>query len=134
MKNLFKIPKDSLKVKANQFKVYQTTEGVSRTRTTAQNRKLKEKANFRCAKCKKKFDGAFLDVHHKKSVASHKDKLVGSVPQLSVGKKIKPKYDSDKNAMVLCRKCHQEVHRQEAKKKAKKKKTLSQQLYGDFNF
>lgn len=116
-------------IKKNDFRLYQTKAG-DRTRTTAQNRKLKEKVNFRCQRCKQKFRPAFLDVHHKKKVASHKNKFGIDMPVYSMGKKIKPKYDSDKNAMVLCRECHQEVHRQEAKKKAALRKKEQNSMYG----
>jgi len=129
----FGIPKTSMpKINKNEFKIYQTKAG-DRTRTTTQNKKLKEKAGFRCQRCKKKFHSAFLDVHHKKQVSAHKSKDGFDLPVMSMGKKIKPKYDSDKNAQVLCKKCHQEIHRQRTKRKTAKKKKQKLDLFGGYN-
>ncbi len=89
-----------------------------RTLTSTQKRKLKEEVGFRCQKCHKKFEPRLLEIHHKKSVASHKDNLLRiNVPTYSIGKKIKPIYDKRSNLQVICYKCHDKTKKHKKIKK-----------------
>lgn len=120
----FKIPKERpIKIeKIKVPKVYVTKNG-DRTLTSAQKRKLKEENGFRCQKCGEKYEARLLEVHHKKSISSHKDKFGLSVPIYSWGKKYIPKYDRHKsNLEVVCYKCHDNT-----KKKRRKAKPIWEQ-------
>ncbi len=110
----FKAPKvERLKV----ARLHMTKVG-DRTSTSAQRRKLKEAVGFKCQRCGKKFDGRLLEIHHKKSIASHKNKLTGvDFPVYSLGKKIKPKYDRKSNLEVVCIYCHDKTKKQKKKPK-----------------
>jgi len=107
-----KLPK-SPKIKVERFHV---TKVGDRTLTPARKRKIKENQGFRCAKCGKKTDPRYLEVHHKKEISKHKSPYGVDIPIWSLGKKYKPKYDRDSNLEAVCIKCHDKT-----KKKGKKK-------------
>jgi 5-methylcytosine-specific restriction endonuclease McrA len=110
------------KVKAPKIKLHRiyATRAGDRTLTSAQKRKIKEDQGFRCARCGKKTDARYLEVHHKKGVAKHKNPI-GDLPVYSWGKKIKPKSDRRSNLEAVCLKCHD---------KTKKKKKKANNLLG----
>lgn len=66
-----------LKIKKIKIDRFHVTKVGDRTLTPAQKRKVKEEAGFRCSVCHEKFDPRYLEVHHKKSIASHKNKIMG---------------------------------------------------------
>ena len=101
---------------------WHTTKVGDRTLTTAQRRKIKEEQGFKCARCGKKTPERLLEIHHKKSVASHKHPMGWDMPVYSQGKKIKPKSDRRSNLEAVCIYCHDKT-----KKKPKKK---THWLYG----
>jgi hypothetical protein len=111
-----KIPK----LKIDKFHI---TNVGDRTLTPAQKRKLKESVRYKCSRCHKKFESRLLEIHHKKSVSSHKNKLTGvDLPIYSMGKKYIPAYDRRKsNLEVVCVFCHD---------KTKKRKKKLNNLYG----
>jgi cytochrome c553 len=111
------------KIKIDKFHI---TKAGDRTLTPAQKRNLKEEAGNRCSRCHKKFDSRLLEIHHKKSIASHKNKLIGvDLPVYSMGKKYIPKYDRHKsNLEVVCVYCHDKT------KKKRKSKNKTNSLYG----
>ena len=110
------------KVKIDKF--YMTKVG-DRTLTPAKKRQLKEAVGFKCQRCNKKVHPRLLEIHHKKSVASHKNKMGFDLPVYSIGKRYIPKYDRHKsNLEVVCVFCHDKT-----KKKPKKKKSS---IYGGF--
>ena len=121
MKHLFDNPFGKMETVSNpnKFRLH-VTKGGDRTLTPARKRKIIEKAKFRCYDCRKKFDPAFLDVHHKKEVSSYKNPLDGGVYRF--GKKYKPDYDRLSNLIVLCKKCHKDLHRKRVKRKANSRK------------
>lgn len=99
-------------------KIHVVKGGVSGL-TPAQKRKMKEAVGNRCGECGKKFDSEYLQIHHKKSLASHKHPL--GLSTLAVGhKKPKVKADRKSNLQVVCIKCHNKTK----KKKTKKKNSL----------
>jgi len=110
-----------LKVNTPKIEKFHITKGGERTLTSAQRRNLKEEVGFRCQRCHKKYDARLLEIHHKKSIASHKNKLTGfDMPVYSIGKKYIPVYDRRKsNLEVVCVYCHDKT-----KKKRKKKQSL----------
>lgn len=87
-------------------KIIYVTKPGERTLTSARKLQIKEEAGFKCSKCHRKFDPAYLQVHHKKSVASHRSGTGFDLPNFSLEKKIKPKYDRRGNLEVVCIKCH----------------------------
>jgi len=125
----FKAPKMSVpKVKTSSLKVHVTKVG-DRTLTPAKKRKLKEATGYRCEVCGKKYPARYLEIHHKKSVASHKSPYGLDAPIMTVGKKHIPKYDRQKsNLQVICIDCHDKT------KKKKKKKKPTNDLFGGFKF
>ena len=129
MKDPFRIPKTALpKINKNSMKLYVTKAG-DRTLTPAQKRKLKEARGNRCEKCGKKFNPRYLEIHHKKGVAKHKNPSGFDAPVMQFEKKYIPKYDRHKsNLQVICIECHDHT-----KKKKKKKKKVQNNLFGGFN-
>ena len=107
-----------LKLDLPKLERWHITRAGDRTLTPAQKRKIKEEQKFRCAKCRKKFDSRLLEVHHKKEVHKHKNKLTGDLPMYSIGKKIKPKSDRKSNLEAVCIYCHDKTKK---KKKPKKR-------------
>jgi 5-methylcytosine-specific restriction endonuclease McrA len=99
-------------------KIYQTKMG-DRTSTPAEKRKIKEEQGFKCAKCGKKTDPRFLEVHHKKEIHKHKSPYGYDLPVMTIGTKYKPKYDRRKNLEAVCIKCHDKT-----KKRRKMKNPL----------
>jgi 5-methylcytosine-specific restriction endonuclease McrA len=96
-----------------------------RTLTQADKKKEMRNSKHVCQKCKKKFPAHLLDIHHKRSVASHKIKEMVDIGYIEFYTKRKKRasYDRSKNLMVLCPTCHRKVHKEESeKRKAKKKK------------
>ncbi|MDO8516906.1 MAG: cytochrome c3 family protein [Nanoarchaeota archaeon] len=112
-----------LKLKLDRFHV---TKIGDRTLTPAQKRKLKEVVGYRCQKCHKEFDARYLQIHHKKSIASYKNKITGvDLPVYTLGRKHIPNYDRQKSKLeVVCLKCHDKT-----KKKRKKKKPVWQHYF-----
>jgi 5-methylcytosine-specific restriction endonuclease McrA len=86
-------------------RIHQTKMG-DRTLTPAQKRKIKEDQSFKCAKCGKKTDPRYLDIHHKKEIHKHKSPSGYDMPVMTIGKKYKPKYDRRHNLEAICIKCH----------------------------
>lgn len=117
----------AIKKEIRATKLYSTKVG-DRTLTPAQKRNDKKGAGYRCARCKRKFSFEeaqdYLQVHHKKSVASHKDKFLGvDIPIVTFGKKHIPKYGRRKsNREVLCIKCHKFIEKKRHKRKAAQRK------------
>lgn len=113
------------KINKNSLRVYVTKVG-DRTLTPSKKRKLKEAVGFRCQICGKKKPARYLEIHHKKGVAKHKDPYGLDAPVMQVGKKYIPKYDRHKsNLQVICIDCHDKTK----KKKVKKKKQNEWRLY-----
>ena len=130
MKDITQEIKSEDKVLKKEFrgtKLYFTKAG-DRTLTPAQKRKKKEKEGLKCKKCSKKFSFEdaqdYLQIHHKKSISSYKDKLTGvDIPIITLGKKYIPKYDRRRsNLEVLCLKCHKKITKREYKRKATQNK------------
>ena len=94
--------KNNLGMPSIKSMTYHTTRAGDRTLTPAQKRKVKEEQGFKCAKCGKKYDGRLLEVHHKKSISSHKSPIGFDMPVYSLCKKIKPKSDRRSNLEVVC--------------------------------
>ncbi len=107
--------------KAKDFRWYITKTG-DRTLTPTQKRKIKEEQNFRCAICGKKFKPRYLHVHHKKEIHKYKSPLGLDLPEYSMGKKIKPKYDKRSNLVAVCIECHDKTKKKKSSKKILKKK------------
>ena len=53
-----------------------------RTLTSADKKKEMRNSKHTCQKCKKKFPAYLLDIHHKKSVSSHKSKEIIDMPYM----------------------------------------------------
>jgi len=125
----------SFNLKPLQVAKMRTARKGERGLTAGDKKKQKLKVHHRCQRCKKIFEGYLLEVHHKKGVATYKNKDIVDLPYLEFYYKRKKKahYDRNKNLMVLCRNCHKKVHKEESdikkeKKKAQKKKERKNQV------
>lgn len=109
-----------IKAKPIKLPTFHTTRQGERTLTSAQKRKLKEEAGFKCERCGGKFKEEYLQIHHKKSIASHKNPIINvSLPIHTMGEKYIPAYDRIKsNLEVVCITCHNKT------KHGKKKTSL----------
>lgn len=112
-------------MRSKDFTLHTTRQG-ERTTTPAQNRRVKEEQGFKCAHCSRKFPEWQLQVHHKKGVHKHKSPYSVDLPVISMGEKIKPRYDRRSNLEAICIPCHNKTKskkgKAELRKKTKKRK------------
>lgn len=128
-----KLPKmTSPKIKSPTIAKMRISRRGERTLTSADKKKEMRNVKHTCQKCKKKFPAYLLDIHHRKSVSSHKSKDMIDIGYIEFYTKRKKKasYDRSKNLMVLCPTCHREVHKEESNKKKVKKKPIKKNPYG----
>lgn len=130
---IFDIPKmKALKIKSPPIQKMRFAKKGERTLTHADKKKELRNAKHKCQKCKKSFPAYLLDVHHKKSVASHKskrDEIDMGYLEFYTKRKKKARYDRSKNLMVLCPTCHRKVHRDEREKNKAKKKPRKKEIW-----
>ena len=94
-----------------------------RQTTPAEKRRIKEEQDYKCARCGRKLPKEYLQVHHKRGIASHRNPY-GNLPVYALGHKPKLSYERRSNKEALCIKCHNET-----KKKPKKRNPSLRDLF-----